>query len=45
MRTKVRDNIELDLLCHNQPENAPVMQEMNWSWKRSNFAALYFGWE
>ena len=28
VRTKVRDNIELDLLCHNQPENAPVMQEI-----------------
>ena len=28
MRTKVRDNIELDLLCHNQPESAPVMQEI-----------------
>ena len=26
VRTKVRDNIELDLLCHNQPESAPVMQ-------------------
>ena len=25
---KVRDNIELDLLCHNQPESAPVMQEI-----------------
>ena len=28
VRTKVRDNIELDLLCHNQPESAPVMQEI-----------------
>ena len=28
MRTKVRDNIELDLLCRNQPESAPVMQEI-----------------
>lgn len=27
VRTKVRDNIELDLLCHNQPESAPVMQD------------------
>ena len=25
---KVRDNIELDLLCRNQPESAPVMQEI-----------------
>ena len=28
VRTKVRDNIELDLLCRNQPESAPVMQEI-----------------
>ena len=28
VRTKVRDNIELDQLCHNQPESAPVMQEI-----------------
>ena len=29
VRTKVRDNIELDLLCRNQPESAPVMQEIS----------------
>lgn len=28
VRTKVRDNIELDRLCRNQPESAPVMQEI-----------------
>ena len=28
MRTKVRDNIELDLLCRNQLGKRPVMQEI-----------------
>ena len=28
VRTKIRDNIELDLLCRNQPESAPVLQEI-----------------
>ena len=45
MRTKVRDNIELDLLCRNQPESAPVMQEIyELVVETIQLAALYCGW-
>ena len=45
VRTKVRDNIELDLLCHNQPESAPVMQEIyELVVETIQLRSLYCGW-